>query len=24
VRDSARGYRSGNLDRVLAGGFDLG
>jgi ATP-dependent Clp protease ATP-binding subunit ClpC len=24
VRDSARGYRTGNLDRVLAGGFDLG
>ena len=24
VRDAARGYRSGNLDRVLAGGFDLG
>ncbi|HEX3291112.1 MAG TPA: AAA family ATPase, partial [Gaiella sp.] len=24
VRDSARGYRTGNLDRVLAGDFDLG
>ena len=24
VRDSARGYRTGHLDRVLAGDFDLG
>jgi hypothetical protein len=23
VRDSARGYRTGRLDRVLAGDFDL-
>ena len=23
VRDSARGYRTGNLDGVLAGEFDL-
>ena len=23
VRDSARGYRTGRLDTVLAGGFDL-
>ena len=24
VRDSVRGYRTGHLDRVLRGGFDLG
>ena len=23
VRDAVRGYRTGRLDRVLAGGFDL-
>jgi ATP-dependent Clp protease ATP-binding subunit ClpC len=24
VRDSVRGYRTGSIDRILAGGFDLG